>query len=775
MHEPLKTTPWQPSPAILRLLGEHQASRPGLGAERAIHYTDFYKKQAHRYPHAAMRKAQALADHLRRRSICIHPGEQIVGSHTEHRIGAICHVEYAGFAMLEDLARFGTRPVNPLYLAPSARRQLAWKVMPYWLTRNLTARAFPLLQGLRFLRDQLQVRQFVVNESGGVAHFIPDYPTLITLGTEGLRARIVARQAAPDVSASQQAQLAANLVALQAVEDFAERYRVLALGQGRTDLAELLARVPRQPAQTLQQALQLIWLFQIVIQIESLDQGISLGRIDQYLYPLYLWETQQPGFDPDQVRDLLCAFCLKLSEVIPLFSERMTALFSGLPSGQAATLGGIDGCGRDASNALSEVLLDVIDRFKTRQPNWHVRMGPQSPPPFLRRVFAVLGRGGGSPALYNDATIVPALARRFFGADQTWDYATVGCVEPAIAAQTYGSSDAAIFNLAAILENVLLARGRARWRALAQIASMEALLQAYAQELECQLGHLQICLDHIEAAHRQQHPVPFASLLVQGTIASATDLTAGGARFNASGIQGVGVADVANALAAIDKLVFRDRSHTLVELAAACRRNFRGQDALRTRLLACDKFGNDLAGVDALAAQVAALFDQAVSRRGNSRGGRWIPGLYSMTCHRAMGQRVAALPSGRLRGEALADGVSPVDGSDREGPTALLNSVAGLDHVRFGNGINLNLKFDAATVHGAQGALLLQGLTQGYFAQGGMQVQINVLDPAVLRDAMAQPHKHRNLLVRVSGYSAYFVDLTPAMQQEILDRTAIRA
>jgi formate C-acetyltransferase len=257
-------------------------------------------------------------------------------------------------------------------------------------------------------------------------------------------------------------------------------------------------------------------------------------------------------------------------------------------------------------------------------------------------------------------------------------------------------------------------------------------------------------------------------------VENATDATRGGAWYNASGIQAVGVADLANSLAVIDELVFGEKLYTLEELADACATDFAGQELLLARARKITAFGNDDRLVDGLAEQVALLFDRCVSRHTNTRGGRWMPGFYSMTCHQGFGQKMAAMPSGRLAGFPLADGLAPVDGSDRLGPTASLNSVARLDHRRFGNGINLNIKFDAATVAGPEGRAALEALIRGYFAQGGMQMQINVLDPAVLEAAMADPQSHRNLLVRISGYCAYFVDLTPAMQQELIDRTRQR-
>ncbi len=768
---------WQPSPEIQALQADHLKSRPALGAERAIHYTEYWKRESGKHTPACLRNAGALAYHLERRSIRIYPGELIVGSHTEHRIGAICHIEKAGSAMLEDLFRFEKRAVNPLRLDSDAKWALLRSAIPYWLSRNLAMRAFPLREKLKYAGKQLDAAHFVINEAAGVAHFLPDYEQIIELGTDGLRAKVEERIDRGGLDADGRDYLEASLVCLSAVERFADRYRAEAERQGREDVAEVLAHVPRRPARSLREALQLIWLFQLLIQIESIDQGISLGRMDQYLYPLYCEERKRDDFDADRVRDLFAAFCIKLSEVIPLFSSRTTEYYAGLPSGQALCIGGLDASGNDACNELTHLLLDVMEGCKTRQPNWHARISARSGQDYLRRVVEVVAGGGGSPALYNDDVIMPAMTLRGVDPNKVWNYATVGCVEPALSRESFTSSDAAIFNLAIGLELLLgggrrLKRGEVCQRPwLRDIHSMSELLQQLEEQTHERILGLKHSLDAIERSGARFFPTPLSSLTIGGCIENATDSTRGGAWYNASGIQAVGVADLANSLAVIAKLVFQEKQYTLEELANACATDFAGHELLRARALKITAFGNDDPLVDGLANQVALLFDRCISQHTNTRGGRWMPGFYSMTCHQGFGNKMAAMPSGRLAGRPLADGLAPVDGSDRLGPTASLNSVAKLDHRRFGNGINLNIKFDAAAVAGEAGRATLAALIRGYFAQGGMQLQINVLDPTVLEQAMRDPGSHRNLLVRISGYCAYFVDLTPAMQQELIDRT----
>ncbi len=765
---------WVPSENIRRLQAGHNACAPAVGAERAVHYTEVHKKYRKQCRSAPLLNAHCLADHLARRSIRVYDGELIVGSHTEHRIGAICHVEKAGLVMLEDLFRFERRKTNPLQIGPQVRRDLMWKVIPYWLGRTLPMKAFGFREKLRFAREQLNATYFVINESGGIAHFLPDYAELIRTGSNGLRERIYRRRArGARPSPAQTDFLDAGLVVLDGLDGFAARYRELARQANDAALVETLEQVPQKPARNLREALQLIWFFQLAIQIESLDQGISLGRMDQYLYPLYLRERAQADFDPNRIKDLFAAFFLKLSEVIPLFSERATQMYAGLPSGQALTLGGVDANGNDASNELTFLLLDVLDGFKTRQPNWHARLSRASRPEYVKRVMAVLASGGGSPALYNDDAIIPAMVERGVDAGKALNYATVGCVEPALPGESFTSSDAALFNLPICLERVL-GTGARNKSLLRRIGSMPALLEALESEMSQRLGYLKHCLDHIERSNARYFPTPLSSMTVRGCIESAADLSAGGAAYNASGIQGVGVADLANSLAVIEQLVFERKTHTLEDIAIACAGNYAGNELLRAQALKVNKFGNDRQSVDELAAQVTAMFDRNVSRHVNTRGGRWMPGYYSMTCHQGFGRRTGALPSGRRAGEPLADGLAPVDGTDCLGPTASLNSVAKLDHSRFGNGINLNIKFDARTLSAANGGAILESLAKGYFSQGGMQVQINVLDIGELEDAMRHPERHKNLLVRISGYCAYFVDLTPEMQREIIARTAQR-
>jgi len=278
-------------------------------------------------------------------------------------------------------------------------------------------------------------------------------------------------------------------------------------------------------------------------------------------------------------------------------------------------------------------------------------------------------------------------------------------------------------------------------------------------------------LETIERGNRDYHPTPLSSMLVDGCLESGRDVTEGGARRNGSGVQGVGLADVADSLAALDWVVFQRRQATLEEVVAALEADFSGYEPLRGRLRSAPKFGNDDPLPDEYAAAVARTFHELLSAYENTRGGRFVPGFYSSTTHVGFGKRTGALPSGRGKGEPFAASLGCANGSDRRGPTALLKSVAKVDARLSPNGYALNLRFDPSTVAGDKGVDLLTALVKGYFRSGGMEVQLNVLDPEVLEQARAHPGRHPGLVVRVAGYCAYFDDLPDGVKDEIIERT----
>ncbi len=777
------------SDRVRALHGEVRSFPPRLCAERALLLTRHFRGQKGEKP-MVLRKAEALAHLLRNKAVRIYPRELLVGCFTSHRVGGQLFPELHSLPMLEDLLRFESRPVNPFRVSAADRALLLAEVVPYWSTRFLAVRSIPPSRALAFASEQVSPVFYLINESAGVSHFVPDYAGLVARGTEGCRKEAARRLRSVDPGSPEAAFLQAVQVACDGLDAFAAGYRrrALALARGESDparrreleaIARVCSRVPRRAASSFHEALQSILFAQIALNIESLDNAVSPGRLDQILWPLYQRDLEAGKLDRARAFELLGCFAVKLCEIVPLFSQRMTKYHGGMFNGQVVVVGGTDRRGKDATNELTHLFLELMDQLRTRQPNYHARLHCGSPAAYRSHVAGVLAAGAASPALYNDEVIVPLLRSRSISEEDALDYANVGCVEPVAPGNSFLSTDAALFNLPVCLE-LALNGGRRFGRSrlvgpptppAGECKSTEELADLFRVQAEAAVERLLRDIRCIEEGNARFHPTPLTSMLVQGCLESMRDASAGGARYNGSGIQGVGAVEVGDSLAAVEAVVFRQEAATLAEVAEACRTNFKGADALRARLRLAPKFGNDDPAADKWVARAVETFAGALEGRKNFRGGDYAAGFYSVTSHAAFGEATGALPSGHLAGEPFSSGLSPSSGMDRLGPTAVLRSVGSLPLRLAKNGVNLNLQLAPWAVAGPEGAERLRHLVEGGFLSGCMQVQVNVLDPKVLVEARDHPGRYPGLLVRVSGYSAYFDDLSPEMKQEIIDRT----
>jgi len=363
------------------------------------------------------------------------------------------------------------------------------------------------------------------------------------------------------------------------------------------------------------------------------------------------------------------------------------------------------------------------------------------------------------------------------------DWAIVDCVEPTGQGNTMGRTNSCYFNLAKCLE-LALNDGRCqvsgaqlgpRTGALKDMASFEELKEAYAKQVDYFVEMMVRSLNTMELLHARETPHVYSSMLIDGCMESGRDCTDRGALHESTGVNGVGLADVADSLAALDEVVFRQKKYKMQEVLQALFTNFKKAPILRAELQKAPKFGNDNNLPDGYANLTAKIYHDALGKHKNIRGGAYVPGFYSVTCHVAFGKRTPALPSGRVAGEPLAPSLGPSNGKDRLGPTALLNSVAKVDSRLAMNGYALNLRFDPETVAGEKGVNILSSLVKGFFSQGGMEMQLNVLDPEMMEDARRNPGKYPGLVVRVAGYCAYFDDLPDSTKAEIITRTRLRA
>ena len=739
-----------------------------------------------------IQKAEALAYILDRKTVRIYEDELIVGTTTSKRVAGPIFPELHGLPVMEDLFSFSDRNVNPLKIHKHEKAKLLTEVVPFWLTRFLGYKALNGMELVKFVSDQLNPKFYLINETGGIGHLIPDHERVLERGLEGIKQDIRSKLNETDLDNEVRNQYEAMIVSCDGIINYAEKYaeKVEEMIGSEEDshrkseletIASNLRKAPRYRAETFYQAVQAVWLIHTAVFIEGLDNGISFGRVDQYLHPFYQRDLINGTITRDQAKEILGCLGIKSSEIIPVFSSKISECHGGFLSGQAITLAGTDKDGNDLTNDLTYMMLELMDEVRLRQPNYHARIHDGSPKPYIDKIMSNLVKGVNSPALYNDRVIINSLKKCGYTDADANEYATLGCVELLSAGKTFGSTDAALVNIPICLEMALnegkLFRERSRKGAPTQtnaaFNNIGEVKEAFRTQLQFVIDRLVKVLEPIELANRDFHPTPLTSVLTQGCIESGKDVTAGGAIYNFSGVQGVGVTDVGDSLYAIDQLVFKRKKYTLDQLVKALKSNFEEDPKLKLELLNMPKFGNDNSEVDVFSRWVSDTYFDTFNGKMNTRGGKFVAGYYSTTTHYSFGKQTGALPNGREKGQPFSSGIAPMNGADVLGPTAMFNSITALDFERAHNGVNVNAKFDTATLKGEHGKMILESLLLTYFKQGGMQVQLNVLDTEMLKDAKLHPENYPNLLVRVSGYSAYFNDLSPAMKDEIIQRSCL--
>lgn len=746
--------------------------------------------------HVYLRRAGAIAYVMANRRPRVYDDELIVGNMSSKRVAANYYPEGSSVNIIEDIARMEQRAV-PLKLSRSEKAQLL-RIGATTFSDSVAFRALSSPSRIRHLWEILHAQRYIVTEQAGVGHQVGNYARVIREGlvaSDELAARCLDNGQTPDgavLDADRRAfyesiriivagirKMAANLAEeterlAQAPDCPAARRVELAAA------AAALRHVPYHPARNFREGLQAAWIVHLSLCLEDYEQGLSFGRLDQALIDLYNQDLARGTLTREGAVEQVASFQLKCGETMPAYSTRMDQYFSGNDVAQGITLGGVDAQGRDVTNELSGIFLDAYALLAMREPSLHVRIHRDTPAWFLDKSVATLQKTGARPAFYGDDAVIRAMRSAGYSEAHARDYAVVGCTELASQGRTANSADAALFNLPLCLE-LALNRGRsfAGKRLGADTAPPESMrcmddvLAAYREQVRHAVDEMARVMGWLEQAIREHRTTPVNSLITDGCLAKGRDITWGGAEYNFSSVQAVGLADVGDSLYALNRLVFEERRMTLADFVAILRTDFAGHETLQVELQRRFKrFGNGEAEVDRWVTTAADVYIDVIGRHRSSRGGQWIAGFYSMTCGHAFGRHTGALPNGHRAGSRLSNGCSPVDGADRSGPSALFRSVASLDRSRWSNSHVLNATFDRKTIGGKAGAAVLSSLLRTYFIdQQGLQVQIAVLDAEALKKARENPKDFPNLLVRVSGYCAYFADLQPEVQDEIIART----
>lgn len=665
------------------------------------------------------------------------------------------------------------------------------------LSRTLTRREARRYRRLerKFLKKVERLNRLGVGNCGAIpGHIIPDYPRVLREGFRAIREEADRVAADPDAGAERRALARAIAISADAARALADRYAAEAerLAQTESDpvrraeleeIARICRRVPWEPARTFHEALQSLWFAHMLVMVaESYPgPGLSPGRVDQYLYPYYRADIEAGRLTPERAKELLQ--CLWIKHNYAYDYQAWVGTNQGINSsfGQLITLGGTDAEGNDASNELTFLMLEVIEEMNLLEPKPNVRLHAKTPDRLLDRVVEMIAKAQGSPFLLNfDENSIAGLRWEGLPEEKLWDYAPVGCLENTLQGCDRSGTVDVNLNLAKAVELVLhngrdAATGEQvgpRTGDPRTFATFEQFFDAFKAQLRSLLEQLIEANNIADTGRARFEPTPYLSALVDGCLESGKDITAGGARYNFITVEGVALATTADSLAAVRKLVYDERAVSMDQLIQALDANFEGYEALRQMLRnRAPKFGNDDPYVDDLAREVSRFWTTEAFRYTTPETGkRYRGGYLSWNYWVAYAPSTAATPDGRPRGQFLSNGVCPVNGADRLGPTAVIKSVGRLGLETAPNGASHTISLSPAMLRNPEQRRKLAALLRAYGQVGGTCLQINVVSPETLRAAQRDPDAYRNLLVRVTGYNAYFVMLGKEIQDEIIAR-----
>lgn len=758
---------------IERLKAAMFANPREISLERALLYTASHQ-QTEGEP-TILRRAKATAYILDHVEISIRADELIAGNRTVKPRAGIVSPEMDPYWLLKELEQFPTRPQDRFVIANEDKQIYREQLFPYWEKRSM--KDFINEQMTDEVKTAVKTQIFSINQTDkGQGHIIIDYPRLLENGLGQLVGEMRSLTSQHPGNAFYQA----ALLLLEASQRHILRYSALAQEMSfacsdalrreeLANIAEISRTIAVERPRGFYQACQLFWYMNIILQYESNASSLSLGRFDQYMLPFYQASLQQ-GEDPQFLQELLESLWIKCNDIVLLRSTSSARYFAGFPTGYTILLGGLTETGRSAVNPLSFLCLDAYQNTQLPQPNLGVRVNELIDRPFLLKTAETIRIGTGIPQIFNDEVVVPAFLNRGVSLEDARDYSVVGCVELSIPGKTYGLHDIAMFNLLKVMEIVLLENeGNAN---LSYDDLLEQIRHKICHYVKLMAQGSNIC----DIGHRDWAPVPLLSSFISDCLHNGKDITEGGARYNFSGVQGIGIANLSDSLHALKGIVFDQQRLSFDELIATLKANFATPEGeqIRARLInRFEKYGNDIDVVDNISADLLRFYCKEVETYRNPRGGQFTPGSYTVSAHVPLGAVVGATPDGRYAGEQLADGgLSPMLGQDAQGPTAVLKSVSKLDNYLLSNGTLLNVKFTPSTLEGQSGLNKLADFLGAFTKLKLQHIQFNVVNAETLRAAQAKPQDYAGLVVRVAGYSAFFVELSKEIQDDIIRRTA---
>ena len=836
--EKFQTSDIPKSPRIQKLVDALYAQMPVIESARARLVTESYK-ETEGEP-IITRRAKAFAHVLRNIPIIIRDDELIVGSSTIAPRGCQTFPEFSYEWLEAELDTVATRTADPFDIAEETKAELK-EADKYWKgkTTSELATSYMAPEAIRAIEHNIFTPgNYFYN---GVGHVTVKYWEVLEIGFEGVMGKAQAELDHCNVGDGDYARkshfLEAVILSCQAVMDYAARYAKLAqeMADQTSDPVrkqELLiisancSRVPAKGAQGFYEACQSFWFVQQLIQMESSGHSISPGRFDQYMYPYYKKDMEQGIITREFAQELMDCIWVKFNDLNKCRDAASAEGFAGYSLFQNLIAGGQNKEGEDVTNDLSIMCIQASMHVHLPAPSLSVRVWNGSPHEFLIKAAELTRTGIGLPAYYNDEVIIPALQNRGLSLEDARDYNIIGCVEPQKAGKTEGWHDAAFFNMCRPLE-LVFSNGMDKGEMVGiptgdvtQMKTFDEFFDAYKKQMEYCISLLVNADNAIDVAHAERCPLPFLSCMIDDCLKEGKSVQEGGAVYNFTGPQGFGIANMADGLFAIRKLVYEEKKVSMEELKEALAWNYdKGLDVqsasdmtemimkamqkagrevdastaegllktfigmkpgeqktqrfkeIHDMIDEVPKYGNDIPEVDYFAREVAYTYSKPLQNYHNPRGGQFQAGLYPVSANVPLGGQTGATPDGRYAHTPVADGVSPSAGKDVKGPTAAATSVSRLDHFIVSNGTLFNQKFHPSALSGREGLEKFVALIRSYFDQKGMHMQFNVVDRATLLDAQEHPEKYKHLVVRVAGYSALFTTLSRSLQDDIIRRT----
>ena len=826
------------SERITRIIDNMFKKKPEIEADRAVLLTESYKKTEEE--HIYIRRAKAFYNICEKMPIYIRPYELIVGAPNKNPRGCHTFPEFSFEWLESEFDTIEKRDADPFYISEDTKEKLK-EVHKYWRGKTSSDLATSLMDERTIKaieHDVFTPGNYFYN---GIGHVTVKYGEVLEIGFEGIKNKAVEELKKHSITegdfVERNAFLNSVIISCDAAIIYALRYAKLAkeMAEKESDLtrknellkiAENCERVPRYGAKSFYEACQSFWIVQLLIQLESSGHSVSPGRFDQYMYKYYKNDMDKGLITREFAQELIDCVWIKLNDMTKVRDAASAAGFAGYSLFQNLIAGGQTSDGRDATNDLSFMCIEACMHVMLPQPSFSVRVWNGSPHDFLIKAATLTRTGIGLPAYYNDEVIIPALISRGLTMEDARDYNIIGCVEPQKGGKTDGWHDAAFFNMCRPLE-LVFSNGEDKGVQLGKktgeindFNTFEKFYEAYKIQASDMIELMVNADNAIDVAHATKCPLPFLSAMVDDCIKNGKSVQNGGAVYNFTGPQGFGVANMADSLYSIKKLVYDEKKITLKEFKEALDDNYgkpisnketeqaavtilkkisdsgvnltddvvakvlnevvkgniseekkKKYDNLLKMIEEIPKFGNDDETVDAFARDVAYTYTKPVEKYKNPRGGRYQAGLYPVSANVPLGAQTGATPDGRLAYTPVADGVSPSAGKDLSGPTAAANSVSKLDHFIASNGTLYNMKFHPSALEGNSGLEGFITLIRGYFDQKGSHMQFNVVSRETLIEAQKNPDKYRSLVVRVAGYSALFTTLSKSLQDDIINRT----